>query len=164
MREGVLVKIRPITESDAAAVLALNAESVRALTPLDPVGMAAALREAAHVLGCEVDGSLAAFAVAYEPGSSYGSTNYSWFGRRYDDFLYLDRIAVGVGFRRRGIATLLYDELEARATPRGRMVCEVYSEPPNVGSLAFHARRGYREVGQLAQPDGHVTVMLEKPL
>ncbi len=39
-----------------------------------------------------------------------------------------------------GIATALYDEMEQRATPHGRMVCEINSDPPNVESLAFHER------------------------
>jgi len=54
--------------------------------------------------------------------------------------------------------------MESHAAAHGRMVCEVNSEPPNVESLAFHAARGYREVGHLTQADGHQTVMLEKAL
>ena len=67
-------------------------------------------------------------------------------------------------FRRRGLASALYDAMESHAKAHERMVCEVNSEPPNVESLAFHAARGYREVGHLTQADGHQTVMLEKAL
>ncbi|MGH3471031.1 MAG: GNAT family N-acetyltransferase [Nocardioidaceae bacterium] len=156
--------LRRFVEADAEAVLKLNEESVWALSPLDLTGLRTHQDSAAHCVAVEEDGQVAAFAIAYAPGSGYDSVNYLWFAGRFDEFFYLDRIAVGKTFRRRGIATLIYDELETRAAPHLRMVCEVNSDPPNLGSLAFHQARGYREIGHLVQPDGHETVMLEKPL
>jgi hypothetical protein len=50
------------------------------------------------------------------------------------------------------------------AARHGRMVCEVNSEPPNIESLAFHRNRGYVEIGELTQADGHRVVMMEKSL
>jgi predicted GNAT superfamily acetyltransferase len=44
------------------------------------------------------------------------------------------------------------------------MVCEIYSDPPNDVSIAFHTSRGYRGVGHLRLSDGHEVVMMEKPL
>ncbi len=156
--------IRPMTDQDVQAVLALNEASVHALSPLDEEGLARHRIAAEHTVVCDVDMVVAAFALAYGPGAAYDSVNYSWHVERFADFVYLDRIAVSSDYRRRGIATALYDEIEGYAAPRSRMVCEVNSDPPNVESLAFHARRGYREVGHLLQADGHTTVMLEKPL
>ncbi len=153
-----------MTDEDAEAVLRLNAESVWALSPLDAESLAAHRAEAAVILVCEVEGEVAAFAVAYAPGASYGSVNYAWHSGRFDDFVYLDRIAVDRAFRRRGIAGAIYDVIEAEAKAHGRMVCEVNSDPPNFESLAFHQARGYREVGQLVQSDGHRVVLLERPL
>jgi predicted GNAT superfamily acetyltransferase len=40
----------------------------------------------------------------------------------------------------------------------------VYAEPPNAGSLAFHAARGYVEIGRLEQAGGKVAAMLVKVL
>ncbi len=156
--------IRPVDDGDVGAVLALNEESVWALSPLDGAGLAVHRTQAAYVLVVEVDAAVAAFAIAYAPGATYDSINYAWHGARFDDFLYLDRIAVSSTFRRRGIASALYDEIEAHAKEHGRMVCEVNSNPPNLESLAFHAARGYVELGHLVQLDGHETVMLEKVL
>jgi len=158
------MRIRPVVGDDLDTVLALNQESVWALSPLSADQLAERLDHVTHALVCEIDDEVAAFAFAYQPGAPYDSVNYRWHGERFDDFLYLDRIAVGHRFRRRGLASSLYDELEDRARAHGRMVCEVNSDPPNVESLAFHSARGYREVGHLAQADGHVTVMMEKPL
>lgn len=158
------MRVRPVGDDDAPAVLALNLECVAALSPMDADALAAHRRHAARFLVADVDGAVGGFAVAYAPGASYGSINYAWHADRFTDFLYLDRVAVGSAYRRRGLATGLYDAMEDAATARGRMVCEVYSDPPNEQSLAFHAARGYREVGFLEQADGKVTVMLEKPL
>jgi uncharacterized protein len=153
-----------MTDADTATVLRLNEHAVWALSPLDEPGLTLARSRAHLALVCEYDGQVAAFTIVYAPGSAYESVNYAWHAQRWDDFLYLDRIAVDPEFRRRGIANALYDRAEEAALPRGRLVCEVNSEPPNVESLAFHRARGYREVGHLTQPDGHQTVMLEKPL
>ncbi|MGI8701787.1 MAG: GNAT family N-acetyltransferase [Nocardioidaceae bacterium] len=158
------MEIRPMTDDDIAAVLRLNSDSVWALSPLDADKLEAYRTAAAFALVCAVDGAVAAFTIAYAPGAAYGSINYQWHAERFDDFVYLDRIAVDPAFRRRGIAGAMYDVVEAAAKPHGRMVCEVYSNPPNTGSLAFHEARGYREVGHLVQANGSTTVMLEKAL
>lgn len=158
------MRIRPISDADVETVLRLNDESVWALSALDADSLARHRTDASHLVVCELDEAVAAFAVAYAPRSSYDSLNYAWHSERFADFLYLDRIAVSKDFRRRGIASTLYDHLEAAAVPHLRMVCEVNSQPPNVESLAFHDARGYRRIGHLLQRDGHETVMMEKPL
>ncbi len=158
------MQIRPLVESDYHAVLGLNEESVKALSPLAAANLEVHRRDAAHAVVCEVDSQVVGFALAYAPESTYESLNYRWHHERFADFLYLDRIAISSAWRRRGIATAMYDELETYAAAHGRMVCEVNSEPPNPESLAFHAHRGYRPIGRLRQPDGHETVMMEKPL
>jgi hypothetical protein len=158
------VEIRAIQDADMPAVLAINDESVWATSPMDTEGLRLARERSAYALVAEIESAVAGFAIAYAPGSSYGSINYRWHAERFGDFLYLDRVVVSSAFRRRGIASALYDEMESHAKEHGRMVCEVNSEPPNVESLAFHRARGYRELGHLTQDDGHQTVMMEKSL
>lgn len=156
--------IRRLEVRDFEPTLALNEQSVHQLSPMFRDDLDAYLGMLTVALVCQAEDQVAGFALAFEPQTSYGSINYRWHSERFDDFLYLDRIAVNADFRRRGIASRLYDEMERLAAPRGRMVCEVNSDPPNVESLAFHDRRGYQQVGHLTQTDGHQTVMLEKPL
>ncbi|MEJ7757443.1 MAG: hypothetical protein WKF83_15050 [Nocardioidaceae bacterium] len=52
----------------------------------------------------------------------------------------------------------------AQGSPHGQMALEVYAEPPNEVSLAFHAARGYTEVGRSTQDNGKVSAMFVKPL
>jgi uncharacterized protein len=153
-----------MTAADLERVLELNEESVKALSPLDADGVDWHRRNTAAAVVWDAGDEIEAFAFAFGPGSTYQSVNYRWHAERFADFLYLDRIAVSPRLRRQGIASALYDAIEAQAASHGRMVCEVYCDPPNEESLAFHERRGYREIGFLTQPNGHQSVMLEKRL
>jgi uncharacterized protein len=158
------VEIRALDDADVGAVLGLNEESVAALAPMSAPDLARFRSLTPHLVVCDVDGEVAAFAIAYPPGTAYDSVNYRWHAERFDDFLYLDRIAVAARFRRRGLATALYDAIEEIAREHGRMVCEIYSDPPNDVSIAFHTSRGYQEVGRQRLANGHEVVMMEKPL
>ncbi|HSS68234.1 MAG TPA: GNAT family N-acetyltransferase [Nocardioidaceae bacterium] len=158
------MQIRAMTDDDVDAVLALNEESVAALVPMLRDDLAHYRQLTPHTLVCVVDDDVAAFAIAYAPGTAYDSVNYLWHTDRFDDFLYLDRIAVSGSYRRRGIASALYDAMEGIAREHGRMVCEIYSDPPNEVSIAFHTTRGYLDVGHLRLANGHEVVMMEKPL
>jgi predicted GNAT superfamily acetyltransferase len=153
-----------MSNRDVEAVLRLNEESVAMLAPMDADRLTLLRSFVSHALIVEAESAIAGFALAFAPGTAYDSINYAWHAERFADFLYLDRIAVSHAFRRRGVASLLYDEMEDRAGRHGRMVLEVNSRPPNEPSLAFHRRRGYREIGHLVQADGKETVMMEKPL
>lgn len=158
------MEIRSLEAGDIEAVLELNAGAVSATSPLDEATLRSYLAMSDSALVCVVGDHVAAFAIAYAPGSAYPSINYRWYDSRFDDFLYLDRIVVASSHRRRGIATTLYDAFESVAAGHGRMVCEVNSEPPNIESLAFHRNRGYVDIGELTQADGHRVVMMEKTL
>ena len=48
----------------------------------------------------------------------------------------------------------------ARALGLGEVTCEVNLEPPNPASLAFHARLGFRQVGEQVTKGGSVRVAL----
>lgn len=150
--------------ADVERVLELNEESVQQLSKLDTQGVDWHRQNAAAAVVWDDGASVEAFAFAFAPGSAYESVNYRWHAERFPDFLYLDRIAVSSAVRRQGIASALYDAVETIAEGHGRMVCEVYCDPPDEESLAFHERRGYREVGHLRQAGGHRCVMLEKAL
>ena len=154
--------LRPMTDADVPAVLDLNDRHVELLSPMD-AGRLDLLRgwaSRADVIVC--DGQVAGFVLVFSPGTDYDSENYRWFSERYgEDFDYLDRIVIDDRFRRRGLASAVYDAVEDAARSRGRLVLEVNLDPPNEGSLAFHRGRGYREVHQLGAT-GHVVSLMER--
>lgn len=94
------------------------------------------------------------FLLALPPHVPYDSPNYQWFEERYDDFVYIDRVAVAPGDRGSGVGRALYEALDATlaagsaATGAPRLCCEVNLRPPNPGSLEFHRRLGFVPVGE----------------
>jgi predicted GNAT superfamily acetyltransferase len=143
-------------------VLALNQANLDAVSAMDEDRLGQLRGWADRFDVIEEDGELAGFVVTFAPGSPYDSVNYRWFAERHAaDFYYLDRVVFAERFRRRGLGGFAYDELERVAAKYGRMTLEVNLVPRNDASLAFHARRGYDEVGRLGDQRYQVS-MLEK--
>jgi predicted GNAT superfamily acetyltransferase len=155
--------LRPVARQDVAGVLDLNDRNVHLLAPMDARRLAELQAVADRCDVIELDGAFAGFVITFAPGTTYDSENYRWFGERYADFYYLDRIVLHDDFRRRGLGRLVYDELERLAAAHGRMTLEVNLVPPNEVSLAFHRSRGYVEVGRLGD-DQHRVSLMEKAL
>jgi len=141
--------IRNATTEDFPAILALNAESVHFLSPLDAVRLRHLHAQAAYHRLVEHDGNVAAFLLALREGADYDSPSYRWFAQQYPRFLYIDRIVVAGVARGLGFGAQLYDDLIAFATATNatRLTAEFDVEPPNPVSATFHRRYGFREVG-----------------
>jgi predicted GNAT superfamily acetyltransferase len=155
--------LRPLRDTDVADVLTLNDANVVKLAPMDEARLHELRRLADRFDVLDVDGAFAGFVITFAPGAAYDSENYRWFSARHADFYYLDRIVLHEHFRRRGLGGFVYDEIERVAAPYQRLDLEVNLVPRNAPSLAFHARRGYVEVGRLGQDD-HVVSLMEKSL
>lgn len=155
--------LRDARADDFAAILALNAASVWALSPLAPAQLQALHAQCWHHRVAERGAAVAAFLLALRPGAAYESPNYRWFCSRYAEFVYVDRIVVDAAARRDGLATLLYADLIARARAAGLpcVTCEFDIDPPNAASQRFHARLGFREVGTQAVAGGSKRVSLQ---
>ncbi len=141
-----------------AAVPAVGALDLPALEHLVEVGlMALAVTDGAD------DTQLAGFCLVLAPGADYGSANYGWFGDRYDDFVYLDRITIDPPHQGQGHGRALYDHVEA-STEATWFCLEVNLRPRNDASLAFHNRLGFVEVGQQETDYGALVSMQAKRL
>jgi predicted GNAT superfamily acetyltransferase len=156
-----VVNIRETIVADLPAALALNNGSVPALNELDSAEIERLHGMSALSLTAEVDGQFAGFCITFPPGVDYASLNYGWFSRNYDDFIYLDRIAVDPAFRRYGIGRAFYASVIERFTGVFPLfLCEVNVRPRNEASLLFHHSIGFREVGQQDTDGGNKTVSL----
>ena len=146
---GAAATIRAATAADFARILALNAESVQFLSPLDEARLHGLHAQAAWHRVAEIDGRVAAFLLVLREGADYDSPNYRWFAQRYTQFLYVDRVVVDAAAQGHGLGALLYADLLAFAQTQAvaTLTCEFDLEPPNPASARFHARFGFREVG-----------------
>ncbi len=81
-------------------------------------------------------------------------------------WMYLGRLAVLPGWRGRGIAAALMDEVERRARARGLTRVRLGVRLVFTALRATYARRGYREVEWTAHPgfEQPTTVYMEKTL
>lgn len=156
--------IRPASHEDFAEILHLNAEWEHVTSPLTADGLAGLHAHAEYHRVGESDSRVVAFLLALGPGAPYESPNYRWFDSRPGPFLYIDRIVIARDHQRSGIGGALYDDVVAFARERGieRLVCEVDIEPLNAVSDAFHARRGFVEVGTQWVGDGAKRVSLRE--
>lgn len=158
--------IRDARATDLDAVLALNETAVPAVNSIDFEQMRWFADNAAYFRVAADGKSIAAFLIGLRPGTSYDSVNYRWFCDNYDDFGYIDRIAVADHARRLGLASMLYADFEAcLPSDVAVMTCEVNLEPPNETSMRFHERHGFRRVGEQQSEGGSKRVaLMEKRL
>lgn len=155
--------IRDIREEDLAAIHSINEAGTPGVASESAAALASITRMCCIALVAESEGEVVGFCQVLPPGTAYDSVNYGWFSSRYDDFVYLDRVAVAPSHRNRGIGGRLYDEVERRAKAAWFLL-EVNLRPRNDGSLRFHARRGFEEVGQQETDYGALVSLMAKRL
>jgi predicted GNAT superfamily acetyltransferase len=160
--------IATMGEADLAEVLELNQRSTPEVGEVDAGRLAAIVAESSLALVARDDrGTLGGFLIVLAPGAAYDSPNYLHFAATYPEFRYVDRIAVDPAVHRGGLGRRLYQATfdHARAAGAPVVLAEVNLDPPNPGSLAFHAALGFTEVGTQANYGGSTTVQfLERRL
>jgi len=160
--------LREFAPADLETVHTINDGAVPAVGSEPPEALAHIAAQSTIALVVEVDAEIAGFCFVLPPGADYGSKNYAWFAERYDDFVYLDRVAIPQRFQRRGIGRVLYAEVERLAVERRPaatdFTLEVNVRPRNERSLAFHAELGFIEVGQRETDYGARVSMMSKSL
>ena len=155
--------IRDIVVADLAAIHAINEAGTPGVHNASLEQLAAITRESCIALVAEVNGAVAAFCQVLPAGARYRSVNYAWFSAHYDDFIYLDRVAVAEEHRGTGMGSRLYEEVERR-TRAAWFTLEVNLRPRNDGSLRFHTRQGFVEVGQQETNYGALVSLMAKRL
>jgi len=148
--------------SDLPAVLALNQLSQPAVNGLTLEQLTNLVGNSAFFRVIELNRRLAGFVLNFLPNANYPSENLRWFNQHYDDFLYLDRVAIADFAKRRGCGTTLYSEVEryCRQHHINNIALEVNLRPRNQASLDFHAAMGFQEVGRQETAAGSKTVSL----
>ena len=155
------MNIRNLTQAGVGAMWAINEEGLPGTGQVSPAELTALLDLASFAVGAFQDNSMLGFVICLPPRTTYGSLNYAWFNQRYDAFLYVDRIAVATDHRNRGVGSALYSQVIAEANEQAVPVAaEVNLVPPNPGSVRFHHRFNFVEVGTLDHGEKAVTMFL----
>jgi len=156
--------VRPFQPGDLSTLLPLNNAAVPAVNELTAEELLDLVNSALVCLVAEVDGMPAGFLLCLGDGAGYDSRNYAWLSERLTHFAYTDRIAVDEDLRGRKIGDALYDFLFRHMAGSGRsFVCEVNERPPNPGSLKFHKRLGFEEIGKADHGDKAVVFLKRSP-
>ena len=155
--------VRLLTPTDLDRVFAINESGVPGVGTIEATELADLVAESAMALVATADDRVAGFCLVLTPGADYDSVNYRWFSEHYDDFVYLDRVAISPEFQGRGLGRALYEEVERRADAAW-FTLEVNLRPRNDGSLAFHDRLGFVEVGQQETDYGCLVSLMAKPI
>jgi len=157
---------RLFLNSDIDAALELNNLNTPAVGELDRVQLQFLIDHSLYSFAIGAD-TLHAFCITFAPGAPYTSVNYQWFSQNYSDFVYLDRIVVSEKMRNNSLGAKLYAAVEQRMI-KDRcapiLTCEVNLNPPNTGSIRFHNRIGFREVGQQESKPGLTVSLLSKQI
>ena len=157
---------RLFLESDINAALELNNLNAPAVGEIDRTQLEFLIEHSLYSFAIGAD-MLHAFCITFAPGAPYTSVNYQWFSQNYSEFVYLDRIVVSEKMRNNSLGAKLYAAVEQRMI-KDRcapiLTCEVNLNPPNIGSIRFHNRIGFREVGQQDSKPGLTVSLLAKNL
>ena len=158
--------IRNIEIADLARVLEINNGNTPGVSELTMSELETDIENCLHALAIDNEhGEVCAFCITFDPGAPDAGANHQWFAERYKSFVYLDRIAIDSNHQNRGLGALLYQSVEQHmlnSAEHTLLCCEVNLEPPNPGSLRFHQRIGFAEVGQQSPSPGYIVSLQQK--
>ena len=156
-----MITFQDATEQDAEAICALNDAVVDVTSPMDTDRFKHLLDLSNPCIAAEKDGEVIGFVLAMQIGAGYENDNFNWFAARLNNFVYIDRIVIGVAGQRQGLGTKLYEAVAEVARAQGCLVicAEMDLDPPNERSLAFHAKAGFVPRGTRTYDSGKVVSM-----
>jgi predicted GNAT superfamily acetyltransferase len=158
--------VRNIETADLSRVLEINNANTPGVSELTMSELETDIKNCLHALAIDNEkGEVCAFCITFAPDAPDAGDNHRWFAERYKSFVYLDRIAIDPNHQNRGLGALLYQSVEQHmlaSADHSLLCCEVNLEPPNPGSLRFHHRIGFTEVGQHSPQQGYLVSLLLK--
>ena len=142
-------------------ILILNELSLPAVSSVTIDEMSNFLDIADYFKSIIIDNIVAGFLIALHPGRDHHSPNYKWFEKRYDSFMYVDRIVIDLSYQGSGFGKAFYNDLvDFSNNKTDRITCEVNIRPKNEGSMIFHKQYGFNQVGTQTTENGKKEVSL----
>ena len=157
--------IKSATIADLDFVLSLNQESINAVSNSNLKKMKHFLDISSYFKILRIADNPVGFLIGIMPGQDYESENYIWINKKYNSFIYVDRIIIDKSHRSKGLGIYFYNHLIK--SYRGKVdniLCEVNINPYNKQSINFHKKYGFKEIGDKEIENGakKVSYMLYK--
>ena len=142
------MQVSKVEIDDLSIIRVINDEAMPAVNSVSVEEFVWFHKNSIYFKKVSLDESLAGFLLVLPMNIPYKSLNYTWFSKRYNNFAYIDRIAVKEELKGSGIGTLLYTDLEKSLPKEIKMIaCEYNIKPLNMISKNFHQKMSYKNVG-----------------
>ena len=152
----------PYLSSDLEEIWNINQENIPEVGDVPNLDRLKKLIDWSSHLIVVRDNDISGFIILMREGQNYDSLNYKFFNSQSFPFVYVDRIAIKDGHRRKGLGRMIYEKtIDIAKDLDVSTCCEVNTIPRNDPSLAFHDTFGFREVGT-KDYDDHSVVYLTK--
>jgi len=157
------MQLRELRSKDIPLIWKINEQGLPGTGKVSQQEIVELLIIAELAIGAFEGEQLVGFVLCFLPRTDYASLNYAWFNQRYQEFLYVDRIAVSENHRNQTIGSLLYQQVISYAKQYNYPIAaEVSLNPPNPGSMRFHHRFNFTEIGVFNQQSKSVTMMMRE--
>ena len=142
-------------------IVKINQEALPAVSSVTLKDMEHFLSIVDYFRTLQLDDIIVGFLIALTPGKDYHSPNYKWFEKKFDSFMYVDRIVIDPAYQSNGLGWAFYNNLREFTESRSpHITCEVNLRPPNEGSIIFHEKYGFRQIGTQETEGGKKEVSL----
>jgi len=142
-------------------IVKMNQEALPAVSSVNINDMNHFLTIVDYFRSIKIEDKLVGFLIALTPGKEYHSVNYKWFEKRYNSFMYVDRIVIDLSYQGNGFGKAFYNDLANFSNNKtDRITCEVNIRPKNEGSMIFHKQYGFNQVGTQTTENGKKEVSL----
>ncbi|NVK35279.1 MAG: GNAT family N-acetyltransferase [Rhodobacteraceae bacterium] len=159
-----MTTIRHYSKSDLPALLQLNNAAAPAVNILSLDQLEAQCANSYCALVAEHNQQPSGLLMCFLEGHDYSSNNYLWLSERLPKFAYVDRVFVDTQLRGQNIGEKLYAALaDLPEVAKRPITCEVNTRPANPGSLRFHKRLGFYEIGTADDGDKAVVYLKRDP-
>ena len=153
--------ISETTSDELPLIVKMNQEALPAVSSVNINDMNHFLTIVDYFRSLKIEEKLVGFLIALTPGKEYHSINYKWFEKRFDSFMYVDRIVIDPSYQGNGLGKTFYNDLvDFSNNKTDRITCEVNIRPKNEGSMIFHEKYGFVQVGTQTTENGKKEVSL----
>lgn len=153
--------LRSGTLEDTNDIVKLNSDVENVTSPMDAGRFRELFQISSLTAVAEDEGRVVGFLMGLNDGVACDGVNYQWFAMRLKKFFYIDRIVIENSCRGSGLGRKFYAHVATWARGQGQLwlAAEMDLDPPNVPSLRFHERQGFRQIGTQTLPSGKLVSM-----